>query len=222
MATEKIAYHRSSKQLYTLAPWHRARSALIPIATFVPLSPSLFYTRSREKISLYWESRNEWQIEIWVTSILAHLHHTLRLFWTLYFLSWTTTQERKLYTHTPLYPLSGKSRNEWQIEIWVANHFKILSTYYTWSLSWTTYYYLNIHNNPFGEKNNSSFSIALDDPSSILTKLLCIFAHTIIPISFLTRISYSARPDLSNATTMTTEKRILIWLLINYLIKLTN
>ena len=72
-------------------------------------------------------------------------------------------------------------------------------------------YYLNMQNNLFGEKNNSTFSIALGDPSSILTLILCIFALTIIPTSLLTLISYNAHPDLSNVTTtMTREKRILI------------
>jgi hypothetical protein len=67
-----------------------------------------------------------------------------------------------------------------------------------------------MQNNPVGETNNSTSSIALDDPSSILMKRLCIFALTIIPISFLILISYNVHPDLSNATTMTREKRILI------------
>ena len=85
----------------------------IPISLFVRPCPSLFYTRSREKISLSWESRNEWQIEIWVVTILAPLHRTHRFFDTPYFLSWTTTQERKL--HTPLYPRS------WELKKWVTN-----------------------------------------------------------------------------------------------------
>ena len=126
--------------------------------------------------------------------------------------------KRENYTHT-IIPLSWEPRNDWQIEIWVANHFKILCAYYTSCLSWTTYY-LNIQNNPFGEKNNSTFSIALDDPSSILMKKLCIFVRTIIPTSFLILLSYNAHLDL--LITMKREKRILIWLLINYLIKLTN
>ena len=121
------------------------------------------------------------------------------------------SREKTIYT--PLYPLPGNSRNEWQIEIWVANHFKIFYPYYIWSLSWTTYY-LTMRNNPFGEKNNSTFSIALDDPSSILIKVLCIFAPTIIPTSLLTLLSYNAHTDLSNTTTMMMrEKRILIILL---------
>jgi len=183
-------------------------------------------------------SRNEWQIEIWVTihppyfslilllkreNIPFHLdpvrgaHSHPSSFIHPYFLSSVIVQERKLYT------LSRKSRNEWQIEIWVANHFKILYTYYTWSLSWTTYY-LTMQNKPFGEKNNSIYSIALDDPSSILMKRLCIFARTIIPTSFLILILYNAHLDPSNVMTMLTREKnlILIWLLINYLIKLTN
>ena len=180
-------YHRSRKQLYTLAPWHRARSALIPIATFVPLLPlSSILVQERKcpftgSPEMSDKLRYEWRLYL-------HTFTTPFAFWHTLF-SLFSYRSREKTIHPPLYPLSGKSRNEWQIEIWVTNHFKILSTYYTWSLSWTTYYYLNIHNNPFGEKNNSSFSIALDDPSSILTKLLCIFAHTIIPISFLTLIS---------------------------------
>ena len=106
-------YHRSRKQLYTLAPWHRARSALIPFPTFIPPSPSLFYTRSREKISLYWESRNEWQIEIWVTSILAHLHHTLRLLAHLIF-SLQLSFKRENYTPTIIPPFG-------EVQKWVTN-----------------------------------------------------------------------------------------------------
>jgi hypothetical protein len=161
----------------------------------------------------------------------------LRYEWRLYLTPFTTpiafldtifsllnnnSREKTIHPYT-IIPLSWGTRNEWQIEIWVTNHFKILSPYYTWSLSWTTYYYLTIHDNPFGEKNSSAYSIAPDDPSSILMKRLCIFAHTIIPTSFLIHISCNALQDLSNImTTMTREKRILIWLLINYLIKLTN
>ena len=178
----------------------------------------LFYTRSREKIHLPWESRNEWQIEIWVTTILAPFHTNPSPFGALIF-SLEQQLKRENYTHT-LYPFSGNSRNEWQIEIWVTNHFKILCLYYTWSLSSTTYY-LTTQNNPVGETNSSTFSIALDDPSSILMKRLCIFAPTITPTSFLIRISYNTLQDLSNMIMTTTrEKRILIWLLINYLIKL--
>ena len=108
------------RTLYTLAPWHPARSALIPIAPFDCPSTSLFYTRSREKIPLSWESRNEWQIEIWVPTILAPLHHIHRHFVHPYFLSWVVVQERKLYTHhyTPVpgtQEMSGKLRYEWQI-----------------------------------------------------------------------------------------------------------
>jgi hypothetical protein len=69
-----------------------------------------------------------------------------------------------------------------------------------------------MQNNRVGEKNSSAFSIALDDPSSISTKVLCIFVHTIIPTSFLILLSYNVHPDLLNAarTMMTREKRILI------------
>jgi len=257
-------------ELYTLASWHRARSALIPFSFYSTISSiHLLYSFKRE-ISPSWESRNEWQIEIWVTTILAPLHHTLRLLAPLFSLLNNNSREKTI--HTPLYPflgtpemsdklryewrlylhtfiasfafsaplfslfsyrsrektiytiipLPGNSRNEWQIEIWVTNHFKILSPYYTWSPSWTTCYQPT-QNNPFGETNNSTSSIALDDPSSISTKLLCIFAHTTIPTSFLILLLYNAHPELSNTTmTITREKRILIWLLINYLIKLTN
>ena len=190
-----------------------------PIAfLFTLVRPSSVLVQER-KYTLPGNSRNEWQIEIWVTTILAHNCTRPFAFYSPYFLSSVIVQERKLYT--PLYPLPGNSRNEWQIEIWVTNHFKILCAYYTWSLSWTTYY-LNIHNNPFGEKNSSTSSIALDVPSSISTNVLCIFALTIIPTSFLILLLYTRYPDLSNTTMMMREKRILIWLLINYLIKLTN
>jgi hypothetical protein len=64
-------------------------------------------------------------------------------------------------------------------------------------------------NNPFGETNNSTYSIALDDPSSILMKRLCTFALTITPTSFLTLLLYNELLDLSNMM-MTREKRILI------------
>jgi hypothetical protein len=63
-------------------------------------------------------------------------------------------------------------------------------------------------NNPFGEKNNFTFSIAPDDPSSILMKRLCIFALTIIHISFLILILYNGYALL--LIMMTREKRILI------------
>ena len=182
---------------------------------FVRPCPSLLYIRSREKISLSWE------VQKWVTNrdmsddYTCTLHHIHRILAPLIF---SLEQQLKRENYTPtIIPLPGNSRNEWQIEIWVANHFKILCAYYTWSPSWTTYCH-RMQNNPFGEKNNSTSSIALDDPSSILTKLLCIFAHTIIPTSFPILLLYNAHPDLSN--TMKREKRILIWLLINYLIKL--
>jgi len=191
---------------------------------FVRPCPSLLYIRSREKIP------PSWGVQKWVVNwdmsgnTLTPFHrciYTCIAFCSPLF-SLLSCRSREKTIHTPLYPLSGKSRNEWQIEIWVANHFKILSSYYTWSLSWTIYYYLTMQNNPVGETNNSTSSIALDDPSSISTKVLCIFVHTIIPTSFLILISYNAHLNLSNATTMTRKKRILIWLLINFLIKLTN
>ena len=182
-----------------------------------PFSVSLLYSFKRENIP-------SWELQKWVTNwdmsddyTCTHCTHPSP-FWHTYFLSSVIVQERKLYT--PLFSLSGNSRNEWQIEIWVTNHFKILCHYYTWTLSWTTYY-LTTQNNPVGETNSSTFSIAPDDPSSISIKLLCIFALTIIPTSFLTLLLYNARTDLSNMM-MTREKRILIWLLINCLIKLTN
>jgi hypothetical protein len=163
------------------------------------------------KYSFSGNSRNEWQIEIWV-AILSHPSTSAFThpspFWRPYFLSWVLVQERKLYTH--ILPLYWDFRNEWQIEIWVANHFKILSAYYIWTLSWTTYY-ITIINNPFGEKNSSTFSIALDDPSSISTKILCIFALTTIHISFPTLLLYTAFALLF--TPMMREKRILIILL---------
>ena len=149
---------------------------------------------------------------------LHPLHTYIAFLDTIFSLLNNNSREKTIHPYT-IIPLSGGTRNEWQIEIWVTNHFKILSPYYTWCLSWTTYY-LTIQNNPFGETNSSASSIAPDDPYSILMKRLCIFAHTIIPTSFLIHISCNALLDLSNI--MTREKRILIWLLINYLIKLTN
>ena len=68
-------------------------------------------------------------------------------------------------------------------------------------------------NNTFGAKNSSTFSTAPDDPSSISTKVLCIFAHTIIPTSLLILLLYNAPFALlsnTTTTTTTTEKRILI------------
>ena len=189
---------------------------------FVRPCPSLFYTRSREKMSPSWE------LQKWVTNRDMSDDYTCTPctdpspFGALIF-SLELQLKRENYTHA-LFPLSGNSRNEWQIEIWVTNHFKIFCPYYIWSLSWTTYY-LTMRNNPFGEKNNSTFSIALDDPSSISTKVLCIFALTIIPTSLLILLLYNAPFALlsnTTTTTTTTEKRILIWLLINYLIKLNN
>jgi len=79
---------------------------------FVRPSPSLFYTRSREKIPLSWESRNEWQIEIWVTTILAHLHHTLRLLFS-YIFSLQLSFKRENYTHI-IPPF-------WELQKWVTN-----------------------------------------------------------------------------------------------------
>ena len=162
------------------------------------------------------EMSDKLRYEWWL--YLHPLHTSFAFLHTLFSLLSCRSREKTI--HTPLYTLSGNSRNEWQIEIWVANRFKILCAYYIWSLSWTIYYYHIMQNNPVGETNNSSSSIALDDPSSILMKRLCIFARTIIPTSFLILLSYNAHLDLSNM--MTREKRILIWLLINYLIKLTN
>ena len=178
-----LSYH-SRKNIY---PWILTGCAKRTYThrLFVPPCPSLLYIRSREKIYPFLGTpemsdklRYEWRL--YLHTFIAHF-----AFCPPYFLSSVIVQERK--TYTPLYPLPGNSRNEWQIEIWVTNHFKILCAYYTWSLSWTTYY-LNIHNNLFGEKNSSTFSIALDVPSSISTKALCTFAHIIIPISFLTLI----------------------------------
>ena len=99
--------------------------------------PSLFYTRSREKISLYWDSRNEWQIEIWVTSILAHLHHTLRPFVPLIF-SLQLSFKRENYIHH-YYPFRGtpemsdKLRYESQIILRYYAHI-----IYEVSLEWPT------------------------------------------------------------------------------------
>jgi len=206
------------ERIYTLESWHRARSALIAFGPFDRPCPSLFYTSSREKIYPYWG------VQKWVANWDMSADYTCTPsphpspFFTLIF-SLEQQLKRENYTQT-IIPLSGKSRNEWQIEIWVANHFKILSSYYTWTLSWTTYYYHTMQNNHVGETNSSTSSIALDDPSSILMKRLCIFAHTIIHISLLILLLYNGYALLF--IMMTREKRILIWLLINYLIKLTN
>jgi hypothetical protein len=106
-------------ELYTLASWHRARSALIPFSFYSTISSiHLLYSFKRE-ISPSWESRNEWQIEIWVTTILAPLHHTLRLLAPLFSLLNNNSREKTI--HTPLYPflgtpeMSDKLRYEWQI-----------------------------------------------------------------------------------------------------------
>ena len=107
----------------TLASWHRARSALIPpsafLFTLLRLSSRLVQER---KYPFPGKSRNEWQIEIWVTTILAPIAHILRLFVRPYFLSWVVVQERKLYTHQHHYTpfrgtqeMSDKLRYEWQI-----------------------------------------------------------------------------------------------------------
>jgi hypothetical protein len=106
-------------ELYTLASWHRARSALIPFSFYSTISSiHLLYSFKRE-ISPSWESRNEWQIEIWVTTILAPLHHTLRLLAPLFSLLNNNSREKTI--HTPLYPflgtpeMSDKLRYEWRL-----------------------------------------------------------------------------------------------------------
>jgi len=205
------------ERIYTLASWHRARSALIFHLPFLtPFYVSLLYSFKRENIPFL-------GVQKWVTnrdmSESTPPPHPSPFCPPLFSLLNNNSREKTIHPHT-IIPRSWDSRNEWQIEIWVTNHFKILSAYYTWTLSWTTYY-LTTQNNHVGEKNNSTFSIALDDPSSISTKRLCIFAHTIIHTFFLTLILCNGYVLLSN--TITREKNlILIWLLINYLIKLTN
>ena len=79
---------------------------------FVRLSPSLFYTRSREKIpfpgspEMSDKLRYEWRLYL-------HTLITPFAFWRPYFLSWTTTQERKLYTR--IIPPFG------ELQKWVTN-----------------------------------------------------------------------------------------------------
>ena len=83
-----------------------------------PFSVSLLYSFKREN-TLSWESRNEWQIEIWVTTILAHPHHTLRLLAPLFSLLNYNSREKTIHTHyspfrgTP--EMSDKLRYQWQI-----------------------------------------------------------------------------------------------------------
>ena len=80
---------------------------------FVRPSPSLFYTCSREKISPSWEPRNEWQIEIWVTTILAPLPRIHRFF-VRHIFSLEQQLKRENYTHT-IIPRS------WELKKWVTN-----------------------------------------------------------------------------------------------------
>ena len=68
------------KELYTLESGHRALRALIPIAFLFPLVRLSSILVQERKYTFSWETRNEWQIEIWVPTILAHLHHTHRFF----------------------------------------------------------------------------------------------------------------------------------------------
>ena len=105
-------------ELYTLASWHRARSALIALDIFVPPSLSLFYIRSREKIPLLGspemsdKSRYEWRLYL-------HPSHILRLLTPLFSLFSYHSREKTI--HPPLYPflgtpeMSDKLRYEWQI-----------------------------------------------------------------------------------------------------------
>jgi hypothetical protein len=103
----------SRKKLYTLEPWHRARSALIPLGLFVPPSLSLFYTRSREKIPLLGtsemsdKSRYEW----WL-----YLHPFIApiAFFTPYILSLELSFKRENYTPTIIPP-------SWELQKWVTN-----------------------------------------------------------------------------------------------------
>ena len=98
-----------------------AKRTHTPSAFFFPLAP-LFYTRSREKISLSWE------VQKWVTNWDMSHDYTCTncthpsAFCTPYFLSWVVVQERKLYTHQHHYTpfrgspeMSDKLRYEWQI-----------------------------------------------------------------------------------------------------------
>ena len=104
----------------TIASLHPARSALIHIAPFHHPSTSLFYTRSREKISPSWE------VQKWVANWDMSADYTCTPsphpspFVRPYFLSWVVVQERKLYTrhYTPFRgspEMSGKLRYESQI-----------------------------------------------------------------------------------------------------------
>jgi len=100
-------------------------------------------------------------------------------------------QERK-------YSFPRDLRNEWQIEIWVALHDgrtderwthgrttadavqTILLDYSIWTLNVCLCPSpAQTLNNTFGAKNSSTFSIALDDPSSIWTNIPCTCALTI-------------------------------------------
>jgi len=107
------------KELYTLESWQGAMQTGTPIALlFALVRLSSIFVQER-KYPLPGESRNEWQIEIWVTTILAPLHHTLRLLAPLFSLLNNNSREKTI--HTPLYPflgspeMSGKLRYESQI-----------------------------------------------------------------------------------------------------------
>ena len=105
-------------ELYTLASWHRARSALIALDIFVPPSLSLFYIRSREKIPLLGspemsdKSRYEWRLYL-------HPSHILRLLTPLFSLfSYHSREKTYILHYTPFRgspEMSDKLRYESQI-----------------------------------------------------------------------------------------------------------
>ena len=78
-----------------------------------PLSLSLLYSFKRENTPS-WELRNEWQIEIWVATILDPLHHTHRFFGHYIF---SLEQQLKRENYTPIHyytPFLGDQK-------WVTN-----------------------------------------------------------------------------------------------------
>ena len=98
---------------HTLSSWVGCTLHIRGIRPFWSPMSSLFYSRSREKIPLPGNSRNEWQIEIWVPTILAHLHRTHRPLFAHIF-SLELSFKRENYIHAIIPP-------SWELQKWVAN-----------------------------------------------------------------------------------------------------
>ena len=98
---------------HTLSSWVGCTLHIPGIRPFwSPISVSLTFSFKREK-PLPGNSRNEWQIEIWVPTILAHLHRTHRLLFAHIF-SLDLSFKRENYTHAIIPP-------SWELQKWVAN-----------------------------------------------------------------------------------------------------